>query len=142
MANYGSDDDDTNSSEESEEDSDAEIESRMRKKKKSFERLEVDIVANCESLEKDFEHREERWKSGMVAVNTTQGNLTACWVFLSGDSYLGAPFVIAFFVFPSKSPLPSLFSKSKEIKKPLYIMEKMKTVHSSPKIKSKISLDG
>ena len=88
MANYGSDDDDTNSSEESEEDSDAEIESRMRKKKKSFERLEVDIVANCESLEKDFEHREERWKSGMVAVNTTQGNLTACWFFLSGDSYL------------------------------------------------------
>ena len=83
MANYGSDDDDTNSSEESEEDSDAEIESRMRKKKKSFERLEVDIVANCESLEKDFEHREERWKSGMVPVNTTQGNLTACWVFLA-----------------------------------------------------------
>ena len=76
MANYGSDDDNsTNSSKSSsDEDSDVEIETRMKKKKKSFEKLEADILANCESLEKDYEDREEKWKSGVAT--STQGNVS------------------------------------------------------------------
>merc|ERR1739838_1067332 len=42
-----------------------EIENRMKKKKKSFERLEADILENCENLAKDHENREEKWKSGI-----------------------------------------------------------------------------
>ena len=73
MANYGSDDENSSNSSNSssDENSDVEIENRMKKKKKSFERLEADILENCENLAKDHENREEKWKSGIP----TQGKV-------------------------------------------------------------------
>ena len=70
MANYGSDDENSSNSSNSssDENSDVEIENRMKKKKKSFERLEADILENCENLAKDHENREEKWKSGIRGI--------------------------------------------------------------------------
>ena len=72
MANYGSDDDNSSSNSSSDEDSDLEIENRMKKKKKSFERLEADILENCDNLAKDHESREEKWKSGLLPTQGIQ----------------------------------------------------------------------
>ena len=85
MANYGSDDENSSNSSNSssDENSDVEIENRMKKKKKSFERLEADILENCENLAKDHENREEKWKSGIP----TQGKVLK--IFLSSNSGLG-----------------------------------------------------
>ena len=84
MANYGSDDENSSNSSNSssDENSDVEIENRMKKKKKSFERLEADILENCENLAKDHENREEKWKSGIP----TQGKFLK--IFLSPNSGL------------------------------------------------------
>ena len=81
MANYGSDDENSSNSSNSssDENSDVEIENRMKKKKKSFERLEADILENCENLAKDHENREEKWKSGIP----TQGIKTPLKLLIS-----------------------------------------------------------
>merc|ERR1712223_1322146 len=68
MANYGSDDEEKSSDSSdtsSSDDSDVDIQNRLKKKKKSFERLEADILENCDALEKDYEDREKKWKAGI-----------------------------------------------------------------------------
>ena len=45
-------------------DSDSDLEGKVRKKKRQFEKLEEDILANCASMERDYDAREKRWKAG------------------------------------------------------------------------------
>ena len=99
MANYGSDDENSSNSSNSssDENSDVEIENRMKKKKKSFERLEADILENCENLAKDHENREEKWKSGIP----TQGKVIN--IFLSPNPGSGPLPVRAHFWFRPSS---------------------------------------
>ena len=87
MANYGSDDENSSNSSNSssDENSDVEIENRMKKKKKSFERLEADILENCENLAKDHENREEKWKSGIP----TQGMGPSLYYVSKGTGWVG-----------------------------------------------------
>ena len=96
MANYGSDDENSSNSSNSssDENSDVEIENRMKKKKKSFERLEADILENCENLAKDHENREEKWKSGIP----TQGKVLKfiCHTVSSQDFCSLSIYVISF----------------------------------------------
>ena len=66
LANYGSDEDDSDSNgSESKADSDSDLEAKWRKKKRQFERIEEDIINRCDSMERDYEEREKRWKAGI-----------------------------------------------------------------------------